>query len=174
MGKISRDELHRIAERSADSGIQKKASVKAYLQQLETIEISIRQRQKQVEELRAEASGVHGMGYDSVRVQTSTSGDTMAKAVSRYVDMEKEISERLWNFRKMQDKIIGEIQGLKKPEYVALLHKRYVEYKRLELIAVEMNFSYEYTRKMHGRALQEFGRVYNITGTEKRTHKSTP
>jgi len=36
---------------------------------------------------------------------------------------------------------------------------RYVEYKKLEEIAVDLNFTYQYVRELHGHALQEFTRA---------------
>jgi hypothetical protein len=42
---------------------------------------------------------------------------------------------------------------------VELLYKRYVEFKRLEVIAVELNYTYSYIRAEHGHALQSFDKL---------------
>ncbi len=46
------------------------------------------------------------------------------------------------------------------PLFVELLHKRYVEFKGLELIAIEMNYTYNHIRHMHGRALENLVKKY--------------
>ena len=63
-------------------------------------------------------------------------------------------------FVDLKNKIISEIQGLSNPVYIQILYKKYVEAKRLEVIAVEMSYSYDHIKHAHGRALQEFGRKY--------------
>jgi hypothetical protein len=44
--------------------------------------------------------------------------------------------------------------------HVRILFKKYVEFKRLEVIAVEMNYTYQYTKELHGYALADFQRTY--------------
>ena len=43
---------------------------------------------------------------------------------------------------------------------IDILYKRYVQYKSLEEIAVEMSYSYTRLRHLHGRALQGFKKKY--------------
>lgn len=160
MGELSKEELHEIAENAAGSGIHKKWTAKKYLDGIRRLEYSISQKKQEIERLREDAAGIGGMNYDAVRVQTSSSGDKLVMAVASYVDLEKEIHEEIDELIRLRHQIINEIQGLENPDYVNLLYKRYVEYKRLELISVEMNFTYEYTRRMHGRALEEFEKSY--------------
>ena len=64
------------------------------------------------------------------------------------------------DYAALKHKIIGEIHNMKKPDHIRLLYKKYVENKRLELIAVEMNYTYQYVRELHRYALQEFETTY--------------
>lgn len=70
------------------------------------------------------------------------------------------------NYVDKKNKIIGEIQTLENENYMNLLYKRYVEGKRLEVIAVEMNYNYGHTKKMHGWALLEFGEKFLKDATQ--------
>ena len=45
---------------------------------------------------------------------------------------------------------------LKKVEHIEILFKRYVEYKNVECIADEMNYSYKYASKLLNLALKAF------------------
>ena len=51
---------------------------------------------------------------------------------------------------------INQIQALQNPKHIDILYKHYVEFKRLEIVAVEMNFTYQYIVELHGTALKEF------------------
>ena len=136
-------------------------TVKEYLKQLELLNEKIRQKRLQVSELQAMAmGGGMGMNYDRDPVQTSVSGDGNVNRIISYVDLEREINADIEQYTAMGDKIIKQIQGLKNVNHVKLLFKRYVEFKRLEVIAVEMNFSYDHTRRLHGYALLDFERTY--------------
>lgn len=56
----------------------------------------------------------------------------------------------------MKHTIINQIQALNDTKYVQVLYKRYVEYKRLEQIACEMSYTYQYIKELQKRGLQEF------------------
>ena len=57
----------------------------------------------------------------------------------------------------------SEIQSLDSPVYIDILYKRYVEYKTLEEIAVEMSYSYRQVLRLHGLALQDFKRWHTMS-----------
>ena len=99
------------------------------------------------------------------RVQTSAK-DKMSEKVSHIVDLEAMIIQDKEKFLRMKDRIINEIQGLDNSVYVDILYKRYVEYKQLEEIAVEMNYSYRQVLRLHGFALQEFKRWHTMSHSD--------
>ena len=80
------------------------------------------------------------------------------------IDLEAEINAEIDRFVDEKHKIINQIQGLKNSDYISLLFKRYVEFKSLERICVEMNFSYDYIKHLHGYALKDFeDKILNTT-----------
>ena len=83
------------------------------------------------------------------------------KPICRIIDLEAEINDEIDRFVDEKHKIINQIQRLKNADYISLLFKRYVEYKKFETIAVEMNFTYQYVIEMHRYALKEFETTYN-------------
>lgn len=134
---------------------------KEYLQQLQWLDIVINQKIKEVEDLRLKSKSTSSIDYSKEKVQTSPSKEaSFVKLLGRIVDLEAEISQEINIFVEKKHKIINQIQALNNSKYIEVLYKHYVEYKRLEVIAVEMNFTYQYTRELHGHALQDFERTY--------------
>lgn len=129
---------------------------KEYLRQLRRLELCIEQRQEELNRLR-ELIGCNAIDYGE-RVQTSPSADSIPNEVIRRAELEADISRKIERFLQLKHKIINEIQSLDNAVYVSILYKRYVEYKSLDEIAVEMNYSYRQVLRLHGMALQEFKR----------------
>ena len=127
---------------------------KEYLRQLRRLEMCIHQLEEELEKLR-ELIGSLPVSYDE-RIQHSSSADGIPNEVARRIELEEDIKRKIGQFLRLRHKIINEIQSLDSYVYSSILYKRYVEYKTLEEIAVEMNYSYIHIRRMHGYALQEF------------------
>lgn len=136
----------------------KEVTPKEYLRELRVFSIKIQQKKDELESLKAAAENVTA-SIDNERVQTSPK-DRMPEDISRIVDLENEIREDTHRLIFMKDKIINEIQGLSNPVYIEILYKRYVEYKSLEEISVELKYSYVHVKRLHGIALQAFRRFY--------------
>lgn len=137
-------------------------TAKEYLMQIKLLDIKIQQKEAQVDNLKDRATSVGGQQTDAVRVQSSKDGDTIGRKVVKYADIEAEIEADTYELLQLKHSIINQIQQLTDSRYVELLYKRYVEYKRLELIAVEMNYDYDWVRTLHGYALQEFANKYRM------------
>ena len=134
---------------------------KEYLQQLQRSDTVINQKIKEVHDLRLQAQSGGGIDYSKERVQASPSGDApFVKPIYRIIDLEAEINAEIDKFVDEKHKIINQIQGLKNSKYIEILYKHYVEFKRLEVVAVEMNFTYQYVVELHGYALKDFQTTY--------------
>lgn len=140
-------------------------TAKKYLTQLMKLDEQIKQKQSQVEELKEMMGNIGSFDYSEERVQSSGSCKSQVEeSTVRLLELENEVKEDIIRFALMKDKMIKEIHQLAEPNYIKLLFKRYVEFKRLEEIAVEMKYTYEYTRKLHGDALQNFQNIiHNLT-----------
>lgn len=138
-------------------------TAKEYLMQVDILNSKIEFKQKQVDELRTLAGCSGGMSMGE-RVQTSKRGDKLAADVSKYVDLEREIDFDIDQYIALKGKIISQIYdldaGKNTKKYMEILMMRYIEFKRLEEIAVKTGYSYDRVRHLHGNALSAFGRQY--------------
>lgn len=132
---------------------------KEYLQQLELLDIKINQKKMRVAELRLFASNI-STAVDNERVQTSCPGDKLSNTIIKCIDLENEIKVEIHRFMDRKTEIVNQIQALNNSKYIQILFMRYVQYKKLKMIAVELNYSYQYTRELHRCALKEFERTY--------------
>ena len=139
-------------------------TAKEYLSGLRLLNIKIKHKLQEAEELRALAFGTASLNSDSERVQTSPSGDgRQMSMVNHYVDLEAEIQTLVDKYVVMKDEIINRIHQLEDARYVEVLFKRYVEYKSLLRISKEMKYDYDYIRHLHRQALKIFERTYKNT-----------
>lgn len=138
---------------------------KEYLSQIEIMQVQIEQKRARAAELRELAMCTGGFDYSKERVQTSTEGGKLENDVTRYLELEAEMVEDTYRLNVLKNTIVNQIHTLDDAAHIRLLYKRYVECKRLELVAVEMHYTYQYVREMHGRALQSFQKVIQPTQT---------
>ena len=131
-----------------------------YLQQIENLEISIRQDIELLNRLKNNVCGSGAIDYSADRVQTSTTGDSLCKTITNYVDFEKRIEQKRKKFDKITYKIMGEIRVLHNKNYIQILFKVYVQYKSLSQTAKEMNMSYNYATSQHRKALKAFQELH--------------
>ena len=137
-------------------------TTKEYLTQVKKLKILIEQRQKELDQLTEQKlNSVSGIDYSKIPVKGARRvGASFEQAAVQSLDLAEEIAGLIKKYTDLKHRIIGEIQQLDKPEYMQVLYKRYVENKRLEEIAREMNYDDVYIRRLHGRALQEFARKF--------------
>lgn len=136
-------------------------TAKKYLRGLQRLDTMIDQKLNELASLKATLTTIGGIDYSKDRVQTSRSQEApFEKTIARIVDLNAEIDREIDSFVDRKHTIINQIQGLENTTYVEILYKRYVEYKRLEMISVEMNLTYQYVRELHGKALQAFESSY--------------
>lgn len=153
---ITQKERQTIIENAVSKNTAKRLTAKRYLGQLQRLNDSITQKQEERESLLLMASSFGGKGYDDVRVQSSGQPDKMAAKVISAVDLEKEISREIDEFLNKKHTIINQIQAMETDSHAELLYKRYVQYKSLEVISVEMSYTFDWIRHLHGMALQAF------------------
>lgn len=87
----------------------------------------------------------------------------LLKLMNRYskaAEMEKEVSRIIACLEIERNAIVSKIQKITEQTYNALLYKKYVQLKNLREIAFELNYSEQYVRHLHRRALKEFEKVH--------------
>lgn len=137
---------------------------KEYLSQLQRLDTIINQKIQERADLRAQLTSISSpdLSKDRVKGGKLPGESGFADRIVKLLSLEEEIDRDTDAFIDLKHKIIGQIHNLSDAKYIKLLYKRYVEFKRLEVISVEMNYTYQYTKELHGYALQEFERTYPI------------
>lgn len=132
-------------------------SVKEFLNKIRKIDLLIDEKLQDVQVLRDRLTNITA-NIQSERVQTSMSGDKFADTISKIIDLEHEINadiDVLVEYKKSARELIEKLDDdiLK-----VILYKRYFSGKTFEQIAVEINYSWRWTCKLHGRALQKLNK----------------
>lgn len=135
-------------------------TAKEYLSQIRKAEIMIRIRAEELQKLKENTAYISAIRYDKVRVQTSPGGSGISKAVEESVSLQLDIEKRIRKLTKKRHEIINQIEQMKNPNHVEVLKLRYIDGERFEAIACSMGYSYDHIIRMHGEALQAFGRMF--------------
>lgn len=159
---LTQKEREALISNAIDKRTEKRLTAKQYLSQLQRLDVSIKQKKEEHENLLLLAQSFGGISYDDVRVQSSGSQDKMAGKVSAAVDLEAQIKQELQEFLQKRHTVINQIQALENPAHIELLYKRYVQYKPLEVVAAEMGYTFDWTRRLHGEALRNFEETHII------------
>ncbi len=134
---------------------------KEYLQQLYRLDTVINQKIRELDDLRSKSQSIKSIDYSKDYIQINFSGDApFVNLIGRIIELEGEINAEIDTFVDEKHKIINQIQALKNSKYIEILYKHYVEFKRLEVIAVEINYTYQYVVELHGYALKNFKKTY--------------
>jgi len=134
---------------------------KEYLHKLQRLDTVINQKLNELSDLKAMLTSVGSTDYSKERVQTSLSGNApFVKIIDKMSTLEEEINAEIDRFVDEKHKIINEIQSLNNDKYIEILYKKYVEFKSLELVSTEMNYTYQYIVLLHGYALEEFHKKF--------------
>lgn len=130
-------------------------STQEYLEQIETLDIKIQQRKKELYQIRINMYSLKQLGM-SDRVKSSNREYQLEEKIDDIQKIEKETRNMIKSMVKKRHKIIREIQVMHNPKYIDILFKKYVEYKKMDEIRTEMSITYESAKKLHQRALKEF------------------
>lgn len=132
-------------------------NAKEYLKQLQKMDVRIKQRQQEKDELRTMLGSISSFDYSKDRVQTGQASDAhYVKIIEKITEIEEGIGHLITEYLEKKHEMIGQIQKLKNDKHIEVLYKRYIEFKRIEDIAEEMNYTYPYAISLHGNALKEF------------------
>lgn len=138
-------------------------NAKEYLRQILKLADMIERRQEQADDIRHRMGGLSAIAYDKPVVQSSPSGDNVVNLMCELYDATRDICAWTRDYHQTKDRIISEIETLENRHYCKILFKKYVQDKRFEEIACEMNYSYDRIIHMHGEALAEFQKIIDVS-----------
>lgn len=134
-------------------------TTKEYLLQVKKINDIIKNRMREIDDLRSMSRNISSMAYDCDRVQTSGGVSKLENIVTRIVDLDRQVD----NYIDLKYKIIKQIESLDADEY-SVLYMRFVNGYTFGTILSMLNEEDVWSeRKMYhvySRALDSFERKY--------------
>jgi DNA-directed RNA polymerase specialized sigma subunit len=129
-------------------------NVKNFLNKIRKIDLLIDTKLEEVSALRDRLTNIT-VNTEHERVQTSMQGDKFADTIAKIIELEEKVNadiDLLVNYKSRASELIEKLDDdiLK-----VILYKRYFEGRTFEEIAVTINYSWRWTCKLHGRALQK-------------------
>ena len=135
-------------------------TAKEYLSQVRRLRHMVKREQDQIAELRAMAESVGALRYDRDVVQSSPSNDAMPNCLIRLTEAEARARQKLEEYFDLTATVISQLNQITPGLYSDILYMRYIEGKSLYRISKELNYSHEWIRHAHGRALQNFEKKF--------------
>lgn len=133
-------------------------TAKEYLRQLWQLDREINIRYQELEQLRA-SIGIKAMNREDV-VNSGQTSDPVAETVTRIISMEEHINRKIDKLIDLRRKITDQIDGMESRTFRNILTCRYVLMQSWDQIAETMGYDVRHCTRLHGRALQEFSRLY--------------
>ena len=150
-------------------------TAKEYLQQIKDLKNAIKNKESELFLLECLATGTTAP-TDREPVQTSGTSDKVGNLAVKIVMMQNEILMQKAEALEKISECISVIEKIKElPCNTAetqynILHKRYVEFKKLNQIAEEECYNYDYIRELHGVALQNVKKIMPEQKEPTQTH----
>lgn len=127
------------------------------MKQLKKLDILIANKLIEIEQWKSIATGTTA-NSEGERVQSSSSQQKMADAVTKYIDIQSELDADIDRFINTKKEVIRTIEALESTEY-DLLHMIYVQFLTFEDVADKYDKSYSWATTVHGRALKQVQRI---------------
>ena len=123
-----------------------KMTAQEYLGQVEQKIIAVKNINSGINNLREILISIGGADSGE-RVQTSRNNDKFGSIFARIDEKERIMNEKSQELIEFTAKVENQICSMENPQYMLLLHKKYVLLEPLKQIATEMNFTYRYVLK---------------------------
>lgn len=134
-------------------------TVKDYLNQVQEFEEAVVDQRNYIKSLR---ESLTLMDYDMTadKVQSSPAGDQIGKIIATVLAEEDRLKELEGQTCVFRCQVLREIHQMQDMQLKELLTHKYIEWKKydtLKKVAEKMNYSYDYIKELHQKALYEFG-----------------
>jgi chromosome segregation ATPase len=126
---------------------------KAFLKQIELADVHINNKMEDLQKLRSMVTKITST-ITPVSVSGSGSQDKLGDTIAKIVDLQSEINDKIDRYIDLKREVSALIDQIQEADQVKVLYKRYIEYKPLELIAIEMRCTYRNVCYIHGNALR--------------------
>lgn len=135
-------------------------TTKEYLSQLNRLETIINQKQAQLDELKQLANSIKSTDYSKEIVDSSKDSNVkFVYDVEKIALLESEINQIIIDYTLKKGFIVNQIHTLSDVNSIEILYKRYIECKSLKDVSIELNYNYDYIRKLHRLSLSDFEKI---------------
>lgn len=137
---------------------EKSNVAKDFLKQVRLCDIHINNKLEEKARLQALALKITS-SWSSDHVSGSGEQDKMGDAVSKIIDLDKEIDKSIDEYIGKKKEVIIVLEKIQNPDQLDILYKRYIQYETFEQISNEMSMSYRNVCNIHGKALQSVNEI---------------
>lgn len=130
---------------------------KKYLQQPGILNKTIETKMQLLHELKEKRFCIQATDYSKDKVQSSVSGDSLEKLISKIVDLERETDKLVDSYIDVKWEIIKKIEKLPKKQREVLLLK-YIDEESISEIAFELNLSTNRIKQITNDAILNFSK----------------
>ena len=130
-------------------------TAKEYLNRIRFISAGLRVKEQELQQLESDLYAIRSVDTSRERIDGGTPV-SMADKVARIRDMQIVINKEWDQLLDLRKEARDQIMQLEDGRFRAVLTERYLNNKRWEQIAVDMNYTYRNIIKIHGKALQQF------------------
>ena len=130
-------------------------TAKEYLNRIRFISAGLRVKEQELQQLELDLYAIRSVDTSRERIDGGIPV-SMADKVARIRDMQIVINKEWDQLLDLRKEARDQIMQLEDGRFRAVLTERYLNNKRWEQIAVDMNYTYRNIIKIHGKALQQF------------------
>ena len=131
---------------------------KLYLKEIEKYEKKKKNKLEELQHLRELAVSFNYNSNSDV-VQNSCDADKIGSTVGQIIDKENDLKSIIDEYISKRQERIAVIEELRDPVEYDIIHKRYVQMKSLDEIAIELGYSYVWICKKHNSALLNIQKI---------------
>ena len=131
---------------------------KAYLWRVRDAERELKRLEEEYEQAKSDILHLKAMEYDKDKVSNSRIGD-LSDAIAALEGYAERIAEQWDKLIALREDAKVLIERIADGRYRDVLVRRYLQGQSFEQVAVGMGFDYRWTRRLHGRALNEFQKL---------------
>lgn len=133
-----------------------------YLNQLRQIDYKIKNAKSELERLETLATTASAIDYTRESIQNGKAEQEPAfvRTLDQIADKVARLDEMLTSYECIREKIYNQVNNLPNAQQSRVLYLRFFEFKTLEKISCELNYSFYGVRAIYRGGLRSFRRIY--------------
>ncbi len=131
-----------------------------YLKQLEVLSEKIKNKVRELNELRETQTVIGAVDYSKPGVKPQPKGEAaFERASDKFMAISEKICAEIAGYNAERHEIITMIHSLGSAKHIKILCKKYIELKTIEDVADEMGYSSPYTKELHTEAIRMLSEI---------------